>query len=238
MNHTRTIALLCATTLGAILIAGCASAPRKQLAEAQSALTDAYEASECAPEEYAAARKMLERAQAKSDAGEYDQARELAVAARDLARKAAQVAKDNYERCKKKNEAVVEESDDDEDGAAAELMQPGFDDEWQLQTVYFGFNIAQLSADAQSVLKKNAEWMIKNVGVRVTVAGHCDARGSTEYNLALGETRAGAVKKYLVSLGVPPDRLAIISYGEEVPIEDGLTEAAYSRNRRAEFRAH
>jgi peptidoglycan-associated lipoprotein len=219
------------------VVGACASAPRKQLADAQAALTDAYEASECAPEEYAAARKMLEKAQLKSDAGEYDEARELAVAARDLARRAAQVAKDNYERCKKRNEAVVEDYPDEEDESPS-LMQPGFDDEWQLKTVYFGFNAAQLAADAQAVLKKNAEWMLRHAGVRVTVAGHCDSRGSTEYNLALGETRAYAAKKYLVSMGVPPDRLAIISYGEEVPIEDGVTESAYSRNRRAEFRAH
>ena len=184
------------------------------------------------------ARKMLERAQAKSDAGEFDAARELAVAARDLARKAAQVAKDNYERCKKKNEVLVEDDDEGDEGDAAQLMQPGFGDQWELKTVYFGFNVAQLSADAQTILKNNAQWMLSNVGVRVTVAGHCDSRGSTEYNLSLGENRAGTVKKYLVSLGVPPDRLAIISYGEEVPIEDGVTEAAFSRNRRAEFRAH
>ena len=102
------------------LHSACASAPRKALADAEAALTDAYSASECAPEEYAAARKMLDQANAKSKDGEFDQARELAVAARDLARKAAQVARDNYERCKKRDQAVAEDEpvDDVVDDAA------------------------------------------------------------------------------------------------------------------------
>lgn len=228
-------ALLGAATL---LTAACAGPPRKALADAQAALTDAYEASECAKEEYTAARKMLDKAQAASDAGEFDKAQELAVTARDLARRAGQSAKDNYERCKRKKEAVADGAADHADGEAAPLIQPEFGDEWQLQTVYFGFNVTQLEAEAQRILKKNAGWMLKNAEVRVTVAGHCDERGSTEYNLALGEARAGTVKKFLVSQGVPPDRLAIISYGEEVPIETGGDEQAFARNRRAEFRMH
>jgi peptidoglycan-associated lipoprotein len=219
------------------MASACTGPPRKALADAQAALTDAYEASECAPEEYAAARKMLDKAQEASDAGDYDRAQELAVTARDLARKAAQSAKDNYERCKRKKEAVADTEPEEDDEAAA-LLQPEFGEEWQLQTVYFGFNVAQIEAEAQRLLKRNAEWMLKNGTVRVTIAGHCDERGSTEYNLALGESRAGTVKKYLISQGVPPDRLAIISYGEEVPIEAGGDEQAYARNRRAEFRVH
>ena len=230
----RQLALVAIFALGA---SACASPPRKALADAQSALTGAYDAAECAPEEYAAARKMLEKAQAASKAEEYDRARELAVTARDLARKAAKSAKDNYDRCmRKKEEALVTDEPDPE--PPAPLMKPSFEDEWELQTIYFGFNMAQLSEQSQQILKKNAEWMLRNEGVRVTVAGHCDERGSTEYNLALGESRAAKVKGYLVSLGVPAERLAVISYGEEVPIEDGGTEQAYSRNRRAEFRAH
>ncbi len=238
MTRIHTILRRFATLLAvAGLLSACASAPRKALADAEAALTDAYSASECAPEEYAAARKMLDQANAKSKAGEFDQARELAVAARDLARKAAQVARDNYERCKKRDQVLVED-EPVEDVVDEAPQQAVVDEGLSLETVYFEFNAAQLAPATQDTLRKNADWILQNGGQRVTVAGHCDARGSTEYNLALGETRAGAVKKYLVTLGVPPERLAVISYGEEVPAEDAATEAAFRLNRRAEFRAH
>ena len=72
--------------------------------------------------------------------------------------------------------------------------------------------------------------------VRVSIEGHCDQRGSDEYNLALGERRARAAMEYLVSLGVAPDRLQVISYGEEMPLDSGSSEDAWARNRRDEFK--
>ncbi len=83
-----------------------------------------------------------------------------------------------------------------------------------LQEVYFGFDSFDLSTDARATLKKNADWLKANPSVRVEIEGHCDDRGTNEYNLALGAKRAQAAKDYLVSLGIPSERLSTISYGE------------------------
>lgn len=104
-----------------------------------------------------------------------------------------------------------------------------------LQTVNFDYDSATLSTETRKILADNAEWIRTNSAVTVQIEGHCDARGSVEYNLALGERRAKAVKSYLVSLGVDSKRMTIISYGEEKPLMTGDSESDYARNRRANF---
>ena len=104
-----------------------------------------------------------------------------------------------------------------------------------LMRVHFDFDQYVLTADARDTLKADAAYLTAK-GVRVQIEGHCDERGSDEYNLALGEKRALAVKNYLVSLGVPGDRMSIISYGEEIPLVMGHSEEAWAQNRRAEFK--
>jgi len=104
-----------------------------------------------------------------------------------------------------------------------------------LMRVNFEYDQYVLTADARATLKDNAAYL-KAKGVSVQIEGHCDERGSDEYNLALGEKRALAVKNYLVSLGVPADRMSIISYGEEIPLVMASTEEAWAQNRRAEFK--
>lgn len=105
-----------------------------------------------------------------------------------------------------------------------------------LGTVYFDFDKSDLSQDARNILSKNAETLLKSKSnANVKIEGHCDERGSAEYNLALGERRAKAAQKYLLTLGVQPDRLSIISYGKEKPAVQGNDEAAWAKNRRAEF---
>jgi len=107
----------------------------------------------------------------------------------------------------------------------------------ELQRVHFDFDQFTLSAEARDILTANAAYLQANSGVRVRIEGHCDERGSDEYNLALGERRAQAAKDYLESLGVAADRLETISYGEELPLDAGHDEAAWAKNRRAEFKA-
>ncbi len=105
-----------------------------------------------------------------------------------------------------------------------------------LFSVSFEYDQASLSADAKKKLADNAKWIKSNkAGVQVQIEGHCDERGSVEYNLALGERRAKAAKAYMVSLGVESKRLSIISYGKEKPLDRGDSEAALARNRRANF---
>jgi peptidoglycan-associated lipoprotein len=104
-----------------------------------------------------------------------------------------------------------------------------------LQEVYFGFDSFDLSNEARATLKRNADWLKANQSVRVEIEGHCDDRGTNEYNLALGAKRAQAAKDYLVSLGIPSDRLSTISYGEELPVCREETEDCWQKNRRARF---
>jgi peptidoglycan-associated lipoprotein len=98
--------------------------------------------------------------------------------------------------------------------------------------VFFDYDKNDIKAEGRQVLQRQADWLKKYSNVTVTVEGHCDERGTREYNLALGERRATAVKKMLVALGVPANRVSTISYGKERPAVVGSNEAAYAQNRR------
>lgn len=106
-----------------------------------------------------------------------------------------------------------------------------------LQTVYFDYDQSEIRPSERAKLQANAQFIRDNQNFRVLIAGHCDERGTREYNMALGERRASATMQYLVSLGVPRERVDIISYGEEQPAEMGSTESAWQLNRRAVFTA-
>lgn len=104
-----------------------------------------------------------------------------------------------------------------------------------LNTIYFDYDKAALSADSKSKLSENAEWIKSHPNITVQIEGHTDERGSVEYNLALGERRAKSVQAYLKNLGIDGKRLSIMSYGEEKPKAQGSDESAWSQNRRANF---
>lgn len=105
-----------------------------------------------------------------------------------------------------------------------------------LNAIFFDFDSSTLSTTARDTLSGNASVLLnKHTGIKIQIEGHCDERGSAEYNLALGERRAKSALNYLVTLGVPASRLSTISYGEEKPADQGHDEAAWSKNRRAEF---
>jgi peptidoglycan-associated lipoprotein len=99
--------------------------------------------------------------------------------------------------------------------------------------VYFAFDRSDITPEAQQVLARQADWLRRYPNVTVTIEGHCDERGTREYNLALGERRAQAVKNVLVAMGIPASRISTISYGKERPAVVGSTEEAYAQNRRA-----
>ncbi len=98
--------------------------------------------------------------------------------------------------------------------------------------VFFDFDKSNLKPEAQTVLQRQAAWLKSNPSVRVTIEGHCDERGTREYNLALGERRANAVKDYLTALGIDRSRVKTISYGKERPVAMGSNAAAWAQNRR------
>jgi peptidoglycan-associated lipoprotein len=104
-----------------------------------------------------------------------------------------------------------------------------------LQRIQFDFDQSALTAEAREILGKNAKYLQEKAGSRIRIEGHCDERGTTEYNLALGERRAKAAFQYLMDLGVDPNRMNVVSYGEEVPLDNGHNEAAWAKNRRAEL---
>lgn len=101
--------------------------------------------------------------------------------------------------------------------------------------IFFDFDSSALSAEAQEQLNQNAAWMQKYPNSAVTIEGHCDERGTDEYNIALGERRAEAARNYLVNLGVGGGRLSTVSYGEEKPFDPGQNEEAWAKNRRDHF---
>jgi peptidoglycan-associated lipoprotein len=105
----------------------------------------------------------------------------------------------------------------------------------EVRDAYFDYDSAAIRPDAREALQKTADFLKNYPNVRVTIEGHCDERGSTEYNLALGQRRANAVKEYLVSLGLPADHLNTTSWGKEKPFCTESTEACYQQNRRAHF---
>lgn len=105
-----------------------------------------------------------------------------------------------------------------------------------LGKVHFDYDKSDLTSESRQTLIENAAWLKARSELKIQIEGHCDERGTNEYNLALGERRANACKRYMESLGLDPGQTSIISYGEERPADSGRTENAWAKNRRAEFK--
>jgi len=106
---------------------------------------------------------------------------------------------------------------------------------FETERIYFDFDKSELKPAAQETLTKKAAWLRAHPNYNVNIEGHCDERGTNEYNLALGERRADAAENFLIALGVSRDRISTVSYGEERPADTGHNESAWSKNRRDEF---
>jgi len=113
-------------------------------------------------------------------------------------------------------------------GSAADFLRSVTSD-----TIHFALDQFDINAEARAILDSQSAWLAKYPNVRVTIEGHCDERGTREYNLALGDRRANAAKNYLAARGVSPARITTISYGKERPIALGSDEASWAQNRRA-----
>ncbi len=125
----------------------------------------------------------------------------------------------------------------DEPGATDEPVtpiKPGAD-EIELRRIYFGYDKYNLDNDAITTLAGNAAVLMDNPSVKIRIEGHCDDRGTENYNLALGEKRALAARDYLVNFGIAQSRISVISYGEERPLDPAENEKAWAKNRRSEF---
>jgi peptidoglycan-associated lipoprotein len=104
-----------------------------------------------------------------------------------------------------------------------------------LQTILFSYDAYTLNGEAKTILKANAQILKDKASVKIQVEGHCDQRGGIQYNIALGEKRANSVKKFLIEQGISADRLSVISFGKERPVDSAENDASYAKNRRANF---
>jgi peptidoglycan-associated lipoprotein len=103
------------------------------------------------------------------------------------------------------------------------------------EDIHFDYDIYDIRPDAKPVLQNIASWLLKNKSAKILIEGHCDERGTSEYNLALGDRRAKAARDYLIALGVAPNRIEMLSYGKERPLCTEHTEECWAKNRRAHF---
>jgi peptidoglycan-associated lipoprotein len=160
---------------------------------------------------------------------------EEAVAEREKAAKLErekELARIREEEAKKAKEQEFEKSlvAKKEPGIAGEVFESRL-----LKDIHFDFDKYDIRPEDTEILKENAALLMQYPKVKIQTEGHCDERGTNEYNLALGERRANAAKKYLLSLGISPDRISTISYGEEKPLDAGHNEEAWFKNRRGHF---
>lgn len=233
----RALVFFCISLI--VACAGCPKAPTKEMAEARAALDSAKDAGApvLAPDEYRSAEQMLAEATAYMEGKKYDDARSSALTSKKL----ADVARDKALRGRGGTEGGAPS-----EGAGPAMVPQGAEVTGkgslgegvkirELEPVYFAFDDYSISEEAKGILKADAEWLAKNPQVRVQIEGHCDDRGSPEYNLALGEKRAKSAKNYLIQLGTDPGRLSTISYGKERPADPGHTDEAWAKNRRAEL---
>ncbi|MFC1826115.1 peptidoglycan-associated lipoprotein Pal [Thermodesulfobacteriota bacterium] len=149
-----------------------------------------------------------------------------------------------------KSDAELEQQQATEQARQEEMVkQQAMEEEMQAQTrrkmaaknrflnenIHFEFDRSNLLPEAQEILRSKAQWLRDNPDVLVIIEGHCDERGTNEYNLALGDRRANSAKAYLADIGIAGARLTCISYGEEKPLDPGHNQEAWAKNRRAQF---
>jgi peptidoglycan-associated lipoprotein len=161
-------------------------------------------------------------------------AEEPAVAEREKAAtlEAEKAAREKEEEARRAKEKEFEKTlvAKKEPGISGEVFESTM-----LKDIRFDFDKYDIRPRDAEILKENAAVLLKNSNVKIQIEGHCDERGTNVYNLALGERRASAAKKYLLSLGIPGDQVSTISYGEERPFDPGHDEEAWAKNRRAHF---
>jgi len=202
------VSILC---LG-LIISGC---PKKAMLKEEPS---AQKAVESAAEEEKAAKLEAERKERE--------ARDREAREKELAKLKEEAKKKEQEQKEFEKSLVAQKTP----GIEGEVFETKM-----LKRIHFHFDKYNIPPGDAEILKQNAVVLKKFPTVRIQIEGHCDEKGTNEYNLALGERRAGSVKKYLVSLGIDEKRISTISYGEERPLDPGHNEGAWAKNRRVEF---
>lgn len=220
----------------ALVLAGCPKQiPQPEIDAAEQALANLAKLKDCAPETAQAAETSMQRAQALMKEERYEEAKTAFIAAKQLAEKARKECDEKKKRDAEEAKRLAAEQAALDAARAAEVPAETPKGPGEMVPVYFGFNNSSLTDETREALSHNAKYLRHHEDARIQIEGHCDERGSTEYNLSLGERRALSVKKFLSKLGINPDRLEIISYGEERVNDPGVTDEAHAKNRRAEF---
>lgn len=248
MSGKRSLWLLalCALYVGMMGAGTCGKQAQQQIDEAKQALDDAREAEAptLANEEFRSAEESLLLAQDQYDDYRFRRAEETAATAEAQARLAQEKAlasrgtmSEEERKQKEKEEAEKLAYNVSSLFDSSTIEQPTDEERARmaLHDVHFAFDAFEISDTAQGVLALNAQWMLEHPGVDVEIEGHCDERGTEEYNLALGAKRAKVVYDFMLTQGVDASRMRTISYGESMPIDPSSTEEAYAKNRRAHF---
>lgn len=210
----------------------CGKAAKEQIDSARSAIEDARraKAEEYAPTELRSAEDTLDDAIQLYDQWNFPKSEETAKRSEEWALAAKHKADQAYKEWLAELERRQRETDWEPQKPTPEELA-----RMQLKMVHFEFDSSELTYSAREVLNNNAQFLVQNPSVRVKIEGHCDERGTDEYNLALGARRAKAVFEYMVKKGVSSSRMETISYGESLPLDTSGTERAWAMNRRANF---
>lgn len=219
-----------------LTLAACTKPPQKQLDDMLKALQSAKLAKKCAPEAYRSAMTMFKKAQEEAKQKKYNDAKSTLAQAKELLEKAIKEAKANEKICEKIVASTPKKKDGQGDtgilGAENLPADNANASKFEFMVIYFGFNKYDLTPENQKNLLTNIAHLRKNPAVKIIIEGHCDSRGTMEYNLALGEKRARTVWKFMMTNGVEEKRMAIISYGAEKPAALGTGKDDYAKNRR------
>lgn len=230
----KRIVVMGLVVLALVLASSCGKDAKKAIDEAEIALNEARDAGaqDLASDEYRSAESLLASAREKYANKDYKGAKADAKSAKEqleLAKKRA------LERKAEQPPARPEEPSTAYNVPSIQGVPVTEKSKAVLQDVHFAFDSAELDELARQILLQNAQWLKANPEVKIQIEGHCDERGTEEYNLALGERRAKSVRDYLISLGISSSRISIISYGESMPLDPGHNEEAWAKNRRAHF---
>ena len=246
--------------LGISLFSSCQKRPDKDIADAESALEAAKEAGApiYAKQEFKSAEDMMAKTYKFVDSKNYKEAKEAALTTKELAEVAKVKALERASENKGNNTQYANSATDANNNGEAGTINEGvvtgekLKEEIaknkvgtgslgegikisKLKTIHFDFDKYNIKPADQELLKENAQWLKTHPTVRIRIEGNTDERGTEEYNMALGENRAKAAKDYLILLGIPSNRMEVVSFGEENPVDPAHNEAAWAKNRRDDF---
>jgi peptidoglycan-associated lipoprotein len=236
------LAMICVLYVGMMGAGSCGKKALTAIGDAKTAVEQARDAGapDAAPQQFQSAEDSLALAQQQYDKYQFKKSESSALLAESRAKEALELAtKAQQEQEQRAAEEAAKEAELSRSSLFGSTVESGAtlleEGQAALHDVHFDFDSGALSDAAMSILAINADWLVKHPSVRVEIEGHCDERGTEEYNLALGEKRAKAVSDTMVKLGVDASRMRTISYGESVPLDPGHTEEAWAKNRRAHF---